>query len=104
MVLFEAGAALAEALAIGRRSGIAPETLLTALTQGSADRAGVDAAGARLVRERFAAVRGGDGERYWPVIAEHVPARTNPRARDRAGRVKAAPVRRNPAQRPAVVR
>ncbi|HEX5796727.1 MAG TPA: NAD-binding protein, partial [Geminicoccaceae bacterium] len=115
MVLFEAGAALAEALAIGRRSGIAPETLLTALTQGSADSfaarnhglkamlpgtyplrafstryalkdldyaleladaAGVDAAGARVVRERFAAaIRGGDGDRYWPVIAEHVPCK-----------------------------
>ena len=35
--------------------------------------AGVDAAGARLVRERFAAaIRAGDGERYWPVIAEHI--------------------------------
>jgi 3-hydroxyisobutyrate dehydrogenase-like beta-hydroxyacid dehydrogenase len=34
---------------------------------------GVDAAGARLVRERFArAIAAGDGDRYWPVIAEHV--------------------------------
>ncbi len=37
MVLFEIGAALAEALAIGARSGIAPETLLEALSRGSAD-------------------------------------------------------------------
>ena len=37
MVLFEIGAALAEALAIGRRNGIAPEVLLEALSRGSAD-------------------------------------------------------------------
>ena len=37
MVLFEIGAALAEALAVGRRSGIAPEVLLEALRRGSAD-------------------------------------------------------------------
>ncbi len=37
MVLFEIGQALAEALAIGKRSGIAPEMLLTALSRGSAD-------------------------------------------------------------------
>jgi 3-hydroxyisobutyrate dehydrogenase-like beta-hydroxyacid dehydrogenase len=112
MVLFETGAAIAEALAIGRQSGVAPEVLLDALSRGSADsfalrnhgknamlprsyperafstryaqkdlkyalalaeQAGVDAAGARLVRERFArAIEAGDGERYWPVIAEHV--------------------------------
>jgi 3-hydroxyisobutyrate dehydrogenase len=118
MVLFEVGAALAEALAIGRRSGIASETLLSALMQGSADSfalrnhglkamlpgiyplrafstryalkdleyalelaaaAEVDAAGARLVRERFAAaIRAGDGDRYWPVIAEHVPRSAEP--------------------------
>jgi 3-hydroxyisobutyrate dehydrogenase-like beta-hydroxyacid dehydrogenase len=35
--------------------------------------AGVDAAGARLVRERFErALAAGDGDRYWPVIAEHI--------------------------------
>jgi 3-hydroxyisobutyrate dehydrogenase-like beta-hydroxyacid dehydrogenase len=112
MVLFEIGAALAEALAIGRRSGIAPEVLLEALSRGSADsfalrnhgrkamlpgayperafstryaqkdldyalalaaQAGVAAEGARLVRARFArAIAAGDGERYWPVIAEHI--------------------------------
>lgn len=112
MVLFEIGAALAEALAIGRRSGIAPEVLLEALSRGSADsfalrnhgrkamlpgayperafstcyalkdldyalalaeQAGVNAEGARLVRERFVrAIAAGDGERYWPVIAEHI--------------------------------
>jgi len=112
MVLFEIGAALAEALAIGRRSGIAAEVLLEALSRGSADsfalrnhgrkamlpaayperafstryalkdldyaltlaeQAGVAAEGARLVRERFArAIAAGDGDRYWPVIAEHV--------------------------------
>jgi 3-hydroxyisobutyrate dehydrogenase-like beta-hydroxyacid dehydrogenase len=112
MVLFETGEAIAEALAIGRQSGVAPEVLLDALSRGSADsfalrnhgrnamlpgtyperafstryaqkdleyaltlaeQAGVDAAGARLVRERFArAIEAGDGERYWPVIAEHV--------------------------------
>jgi 3-hydroxyisobutyrate dehydrogenase len=114
MVLFETGQALAEALAIGRRSGIAPEVLLDALSQGSADsfalrnhgrqamlprvyperafstryaqkdlayalalaeQAGVDARGARLVRERFAeAIAAGDGDRYWPVIAERIGA------------------------------
>ena len=37
MVLFETGAAIAEALAIGRRSGVAPEVLLEALSRGSAD-------------------------------------------------------------------
>jgi 3-hydroxyisobutyrate dehydrogenase-like beta-hydroxyacid dehydrogenase len=37
MVLFETGAALAEALAIGTQSGIAPEVLLEALSRGSAD-------------------------------------------------------------------
>lgn len=37
MVLFETGGALAEALAIGRQSGIAPEVLLEALSRGSAD-------------------------------------------------------------------
>ena len=35
--------------------------------------AGIDAPGARLMRERFArAIEAGDGDRYWPVIAEHV--------------------------------
>jgi 3-hydroxyisobutyrate dehydrogenase len=112
MVLFETGAAIAEALAIGRQSGVAPEVLFDALNQGSADSfalrnhgkkamlprvyperafsiryaqkdleyalalaadTGVDPAGARLVRERFArAIEAGDGDRYWPVIAEHV--------------------------------
>jgi 3-hydroxyisobutyrate dehydrogenase-like beta-hydroxyacid dehydrogenase len=112
MVLFEIGGALAEALAIGRESGVQPEVLLEALCRGSADsfalrshartamlprsyperafstryalkdleyalslaaQAGVDAAGARLVRERFTrAIAAGDGERYWPVIAEHI--------------------------------
>jgi 3-hydroxyisobutyrate dehydrogenase-like beta-hydroxyacid dehydrogenase len=112
MVLFETGAAIAEALAIGRQSGVAPEVLLDALSRGSADsfalrnhannamlprtyperafstryaqkdleyalalaeQAGVDAAGARLMRERFArAIEAGDGDRYWPVLAEHV--------------------------------
>jgi 3-hydroxyisobutyrate dehydrogenase-like beta-hydroxyacid dehydrogenase len=112
MVLFETGAAIAEALAIGRQSGVAPAVLLDALSRGSADsftlrnhaknamlpstyperafstryaqkdldyalalaaQAGVDAEGARLVRERFArAIEAGDGDRYWPVIAEHV--------------------------------
>jgi 3-hydroxyisobutyrate dehydrogenase len=112
MVLFEIGAALAEALAIGRQSGVQPEMLLEALSKGSADsfalrsharnamlprsyperafstryalkdleyalalgaQAGVDASGARLVRDRFTqAIAAGDGERYWPVIAEHV--------------------------------
>ena len=37
MVLFETGAAIAEALAIGRQSGVAPEVLLDALSRGSAD-------------------------------------------------------------------
>jgi 3-hydroxyisobutyrate dehydrogenase-like beta-hydroxyacid dehydrogenase len=37
MVLFEIGGAIAEALAIGRHSGIAPEVLLEALSKGSAD-------------------------------------------------------------------
>jgi hypothetical protein len=37
------------------------------------------ASGGRLVRERFTqAINAGDGERYWPVIAEHI-------ARDRRG-------------------
>jgi 3-hydroxyisobutyrate dehydrogenase-like beta-hydroxyacid dehydrogenase len=112
MVLFEIGAAIAEALAIARRSGIAPATLIEALSQGSADsfalrnharnamlpgtyperafstryaqkdldyaldlaeQAGIDVPGARLVRERLArAIAAGDGERYWPVIAEHI--------------------------------
>ena len=35
--------------------------------------AGIDAPGARLARERFLhAIAAGDGDRYWPVIAEHV--------------------------------
>jgi 3-hydroxyisobutyrate dehydrogenase-like beta-hydroxyacid dehydrogenase len=112
MVLFEIGAAIAEALAIARRSGVAPEVLLDALSKGSADsfalrnharnamlprsyperafstryalkdleyalalaeQAGVDAPGARLVRERFRrAIEAGDRDRYWPVIAEHI--------------------------------
>jgi 3-hydroxyisobutyrate dehydrogenase-like beta-hydroxyacid dehydrogenase len=112
MVLFEIGGALAEALAIGRRSGVAAEVLLEALSKGSADsfalrnhgrnamlprsyperafstryaqkdleyaltlaaQAGVEAPGARLARERFErAIAAGDGDRYWPVIAEHV--------------------------------
>ena len=38
-----------------------------------AAQAGVDAPGARLTRERFSeAIAAGDGDRYWPVIAEHV--------------------------------
>jgi 3-hydroxyisobutyrate dehydrogenase len=118
MVLFEIGAAIAEALAIARESGVQPEVLLDALSKGSADsfalrnharnamlphsyperafstryalkdleyalalaaQAGVEAAGARLVRERLTqAIATGDGERYWPVIAEHI-------ARDRGG-------------------
>ena len=92
MVLFEIGGAIAEALAIGRHSGVEPEVLLEALSNGSADsfalrnhgrnamlpgsyperafstryalkdleyalalaaQAGIDAPGARLVRERF---------------------------------------------------
>ena len=112
MVLFETGAAIAEALAIGRQSGVAPEVLLDALGNGSADsfalrnhgrnamlprtyperafstryaqkdleyamllaaQAGIAPAGAYAVHERFArAIEAGDGERYWPVIAEHV--------------------------------
>jgi len=116
MVLFEIGGAIAEALAIGRASGIAPEALLGALIHGSADsfalrnhgrnamwprsyperafstryalkdlddalalaaQAGVTAPGARLVRARFRrAIAAGDGERYWPVIAEHVADET----------------------------
>jgi 3-hydroxyisobutyrate dehydrogenase-like beta-hydroxyacid dehydrogenase len=118
MVLFEIGAAIAEALAIARRSGVEPEVLLDALSKGSADsfalrhharnamlprsyperafstsyalkdldyalslaaQAGVDAFGARLVHARFTrAIAAGDGERYWPVIAEHI-------ARDEGG-------------------
>jgi 3-hydroxyisobutyrate dehydrogenase-like beta-hydroxyacid dehydrogenase len=112
MVLFEIGGALAEALAIGRRSGIEPEVLLGALMQGSADsfalrnharnamlpgtyperafstryalkdldyalalaaQAGIAAPGGRLACARFRrAIAAGDGERYWPVIAEHI--------------------------------
>jgi 3-hydroxyisobutyrate dehydrogenase-like beta-hydroxyacid dehydrogenase len=112
MVLFETGAAIAEALAIGRQSGVEPQVLLEALSRGSADsfalrnhamnamlpgvyperafstryaqkdldyalalaaQTGIDAAGARLVCARFArAIAAGDGDRYWPVIAEHV--------------------------------
>jgi 3-hydroxyisobutyrate dehydrogenase-like beta-hydroxyacid dehydrogenase len=35
--------------------------------------AGIDAPGAGLARERFlGAIAAGDGDRYWPVIAEHV--------------------------------
>jgi 3-hydroxyisobutyrate dehydrogenase-like beta-hydroxyacid dehydrogenase len=112
MVLFEIGGALAEALAIGRHSGVAPEVLLEALSQGSADsfalrhharnamlprsyperafptryalkdleyalalaaQAGIEAPGAQLMRARLErAIAAGDGDRYWPVIAEHV--------------------------------
>jgi 3-hydroxyisobutyrate dehydrogenase len=112
MVLFEIGGAIAEALAIGRQSGVEPAVLLDALSNGSADsfalrnhgqkamlpqsyperafstryalkdleyalalgaQAGIDAPGARLARDRFLhAIAAGDGERYWPVIAEHV--------------------------------
>jgi 3-hydroxyisobutyrate dehydrogenase-like beta-hydroxyacid dehydrogenase len=112
MVLFEIGGALAEALAIGRKSAIEPEALVGALIHGSADsfalrnhgtkamlprayperafstryalkdleyalalaaKAGIAAPGARLARERFTrAIAAGDGDRYWPVIAEHV--------------------------------
>jgi 3-hydroxyisobutyrate dehydrogenase-like beta-hydroxyacid dehydrogenase len=111
MVLFEIGGAIAEALAIGRQSGIDPATLLQALSNGSADsfclrnhgksamlpqtyperafstryalkdleyalalatRANIAAPGAHLARQRFlAAIAAGDGDRYWPVIAEH---------------------------------
>lgn len=112
MVLFEIGAAVAEALAIGRRNGVEPEVLIDALAYGSADsfalrnharnamlprtyperafstryalkdleyalalaaQSGIDAAGARVVRKRFEhAIAAGDGDRYWPVIAEHI--------------------------------
>jgi 3-hydroxyisobutyrate dehydrogenase len=112
MVLFEIGGAIAEALAIGRHSGVAPEVLLEALSEGSADsfalrnharnsmlpgnyperafstryaqkdlgyalalaaQAGIDVPGACLARERFErALAAGDGDRYWPVIAEHI--------------------------------
>ena len=112
MVLFEIGGAIAEALAIGRQSGVEPAVLLDALSKGSADsfalrnhgrnamlpqeyperafstryalkdleyalalaaQAGIDAPAARLARARFLhAIAAGDGERYWPVIAEHV--------------------------------
>jgi hypothetical protein len=112
MVLFEIGGAIAEALAIGRKSGVEPAVLLEALSKGSADsfalrnhgqkamlpgkyperafstryalkdleyavalaaQAGIEASGAHLARERFLhAIAAGDGERYWPVIAEHV--------------------------------
>jgi hypothetical protein len=112
MVLFEIGGAIAEALAIGRQSGVEPRVLLDALSNGSADsfalrnhgqkamlpqsyperafstryalkdleyalelgaQAGIDAPGARLARDRFLhAIAAGDGESYWPVIAEHV--------------------------------
>ena len=112
MVLFEIGGAIAEALAIGRHSGVEPEALLEALSKGSADsfalrhhgrnamlprsyperafstryalkdleyalalaaQAGIDASGARLMRQRFErAIAAGDGDRYWPVIAEHI--------------------------------
>ena len=116
MVLFEIGGATAEALAIGRQSGVEPAVLLEALSNGSADsfalrnhgrnamlpgkyperafstryalkdleyalalaaQAGIDASGARLARKRFlAAIAAGDGERYWPVIAEHILRKT----------------------------
>jgi 3-hydroxyisobutyrate dehydrogenase-like beta-hydroxyacid dehydrogenase len=112
MVLFEIGAAIAEALAIGQHSGVDPEVLLEALSKGSADsfalrnhgrnamlprtyperafstryalkdleyalslatQAHIDAPGAHLGRERFlAAITTGDGDRYWPVIAEGI--------------------------------
>jgi 3-hydroxyisobutyrate dehydrogenase-like beta-hydroxyacid dehydrogenase len=112
MVLFEIGGAIAEALAIGRGNGVAPEMLFHALSNGSADsfalrhhgqnamlpgsyperafstryalkdleyalalatQVGVEASGARLMRERFGrAIAAGDGDRYWPVIAEHI--------------------------------
>ena len=114
MVLFETGAAIAEALAIGRQSGVAPEVLLDALSRGSADSFALRNHGknAMLPRtyperafstryaqrtwsmrsrwrnrrgsnhpgpvrcERFArAIEAGDGDRYWPVIAEHHLAR-----------------------------
>jgi 3-hydroxyisobutyrate dehydrogenase len=112
MVLFEIGGAIAEALAIGRQSGVEPEALLEALSKGSADsfalrnhgrnamlphsyperafstryalkdleyalalaaQAGIEAPGARLMRERFTRViAAGHGDRYWPVIAEYI--------------------------------
>jgi 3-hydroxyisobutyrate dehydrogenase len=112
MVLFETGGALAEALAIGRHSGVEPEVLLEALSKGSADsfalrnqarnamlprcyperafstryalkdleyalalaaQAVIQAPGARLMCERFErAIAAGDGDRYWPVIAEQI--------------------------------
>jgi 3-hydroxyisobutyrate dehydrogenase-like beta-hydroxyacid dehydrogenase len=112
MVLFEIGGAIAEALAIGRASGVEPAVLFQALANGSADsfclrnhgqkamlpqqyperafstryaqkdldyalalaaQAGIDTPGARLAGERFSqAIEAGDGDRYWPVIAEHV--------------------------------
>ena len=112
MVLFEIGGAVAEALAIGRQSGIEPAALLDALSKGSSDsfclrnhgqkamlpqsyperafstryalkdleyalalaaEANIAAPGARLARERFRdAIAAGDGERYWPVIAEYI--------------------------------
>jgi 3-hydroxyisobutyrate dehydrogenase-like beta-hydroxyacid dehydrogenase len=112
MVLFEIGGAIAEALAIGRQSGIEPAVLLDALSNGSADsfclrnhgrnamlpqtyperafstryalkdleyalslatQANISAPGAKLARERFlAAITAGDGNRYWPVVAEKV--------------------------------
>ena len=114
MVLFEIGGAIAEALAIGRQSGIEPETLLNALSNGSADsfclrnharnamlpqtyplrafstryalkdleyalalatQANIAAPGARLARQRFLdGIAAGDGDRYWPVIAQGVAA------------------------------
>jgi 3-hydroxyisobutyrate dehydrogenase len=38
-----------------------------------AEQAGIDAPGARLVQDRFKrAIATGDGDRYWPVIAEHI--------------------------------
>jgi 3-hydroxyisobutyrate dehydrogenase len=112
MVLFEIGGAIAEALAIGRNSGVEPAVLLDALSAGSADsfalrhhgrkamlrqdyperafstryalkdleyalalaaQAGIETPGARLARQRFTqAIAAGDGNRYWPVIAEYV--------------------------------
>ena len=44
------------------------EYALELATQG-----GIDASGAELARTRFhRAIKGGDGDRYWPVIAEHL--------------------------------
>jgi 3-hydroxyisobutyrate dehydrogenase-like beta-hydroxyacid dehydrogenase len=44
-----------------------------------AAQAGIDAPGARLAHERFFhAIADGDGERYWPVIAEHVGRKGEP--------------------------